>query len=191
MSTTPRTDESTIEAFCRFDQGGICDAETRGQRDGRFVEADFARQLETELSSLQLELGATKGELNEAKAEIERMKTRDMWLSGLSDDIQDVRGKLVESQAREAQLREALESIAEYWNHAPESAVDAIETAEGLAADALSQPAPPVVPLADVKPLLEALDQIITPMSKRIRDDYSIANEALSTFTAKHPDLKP
>lgn len=98
MSTTPRTDESTLEAYCRFDQGGIYDAETRGHRDGRFVEADFARQLEAEL--------------NES------------------------------------------------------------------------------VPLSDVKPLLEALDQILTPMSKRIRDDFTISKEALATFFAKHPDLK-
>jgi len=114
MSTTPRTDESTLEAFCRFDQGGICDAETRGQRDGRFVEADFARQLETELSEATAELAAIYAtSSSEALAEANQTNLNLLKM-------------LAESQAREAQLRETLKFIHDEcdWEYSPDDGGD-------------------------------------------------------------------
>lgn len=66
--------------------------------------------------------------------------------------------ELAASHAREHALRDSLESIKEYWNHAPESAVDAIETAEGRAADALTLPPPPVVSKAEYDKLAAELE---------------------------------
>jgi hypothetical protein len=49
---------------------------------------------------------------------------------------------------------------------------------------------PSVIPVEDVKPLVEALSKIVKeqfyPMSKRLMTDASIAETALTNFTAKH-----
>lgn len=91
-NTTPRTDAAAFTAV----MGSFPDGSTQTES---VVDSDFARQLETELASVQLELGATKGELAAANASKDAISKR----------AEAIRCELVESTKREAQLREALE----------------------------------------------------------------------------------
>lgn len=60
MSTTPRADAAANPSYCECDPGTV-------------VNIRDARQLEIELTSVQLELGATKGELDDMRAKRDRL----------------------------------------------------------------------------------------------------------------------
>jgi len=79
---------------------------------------------------------------------------------------QKLETELAESQAREVKFRLALVTIKEYWNHASESAVDAIETAEGLAEDALTLTEPQRVATGTAHDYIQSVcheEKITTP----------------------------
>lgn len=93
MSTTPRTDEAARQG-CYLTTGDC--ASTCGKQ---IVHINFARQLETELSEATAELAAIYAtSSSEALAEANQTNLNLLKM-------------LAESQAREAQLREALERI--------------------------------------------------------------------------------
>ena len=99
----------------------------------------------------------------------------------------ETRQAFYESLRREAQLRAALEGI---YSTACNGLIDTENYWMEAAEKALSLPPPPIVPVEDVKPLVEALSKIVKeqfyPMSKRLMTDASIAETALTNFTAKH-----
>lgn len=88
---------------------------------------------------------------------------------------------LHESHAREAQLRAIVSELI------PTARTMALQQ---KATQALAIPAPPVVPVEDVKPLIKALADVID-LAKfwghdRYSNDLERAKISLSTFTAKH-----
>lgn len=151
-----------------------------GSRDYQRKTVEGVRQLEIEL--------------NEAKSQAtDFLKS---WV--------ETNAKLGESQAREAMYRGALEKI----NADPgASNDDCVYLSAIISGEALSQPAPPVVPLADVKPLLDELQEVLynvaapppncsCHLSAPCGDcvDHAFTRELLAhikgtieTFTAKYP----
>lgn len=113
-----------------------------------------------------------------------------------SEFARQLERELNESHAREAQLRAALQII--HREHLWGSQ----ERAQDICAKALTLPAPPVVPVEDVKPLVAVLryirdetdqyadgapdasahDKLCLELCHRIQP-------ALATFTVKHPNL--
>lgn len=146
MSNTPRTDEAT-----KYYLG----------TNGVMISIDFARQLERELNA------ANSGNWYGAGISI----ATELALAGRKpEDIVDaVKGlvrELNESHKREAQLRAALEEISKdtktVYGRGPDSDFSSkVKTASALLAlKAISAPPPPVVPVEDVKPLVEALQSL-------------------------------
>lgn len=118
----------------------------------------------------------------------------DTWNSLLESRARSER-ELRESHAREAQLRAALDAPPHDQQHVKCVCYgkNPAQVQVGYICNkckALTLPAPPVVPVEDVKPLVEALTKIVQerfyPMSKRLKTDVQIAQDALSTFAAKH-----
>lgn len=149
-NTTPRTD--IVESGVNYEGDGTSESMLADM-------TDFARQLETELASVQLELGTTKCEL-------------------------------VESTKREAQLREALRSID--LSPCDGGSCEVATMADELIQAALSQPAPPVVPLADVKPILDAVNRLPKCDNHSTTEHKAacarcLLHKSLAAFTAKHP----
>lgn len=107
-----------------------------------------------------------------------------------------LKAEIATKNAQIVALREALESSMEAWrtlvnsgdagNWNPEEDAHIIRGAK-----ALSTPAPPVVPMADVKPLLDALQAcaaVTHPHGPYLNsEDLSGVTQTLAAFTAKHP----
>ena len=91
--------------------------------------------------------------------------------------------ELAEKDAQIVALREALSSIQKKLQSASDYRIH--ETL-AITATALSTPPPPVVPMEDVKPLVEALRSSYD-VTEWPADGSSKQERALATFTTKHP----
>jgi hypothetical protein len=97
--------------------------------EGEEVHSCFDR-----LGALEAQLAAVTRERDEA------MTQRDEHQKRGEENGRVVYAQLAAAQASEAVMRVALEGIREYWNGAPESAVDAIETVVERACATLATP---------------------------------------------------
>lgn len=128
------------------------------------VPSDFARQLETEL--------------NEA---IRRKDAISKRAEAMCCELVETSKQLVESQAREAQLREAIELNTGWDLQFDKNGKELPMIKPKWVRDALSQPAPPVVPLADLEAFRECPHGCTDgncPHDRKYRE-----------LKAKHPDL--
>lgn len=143
-------------------------------------------------------------------AEIQRLQDeqREGWVpetpfeGSTQYDLAEKDAKIVEQAAQIVALRRMLDHIATKTHCAAMAGPAAIPTLEQVwtefdlisiqASVILSTPAPPVVPLEDVKPLLDALKIIAAnPGASHgpscLYDSGPIATGAIAKFNAKHP----
>lgn len=102
-----------------------------------------------------------------------------------AQEMQSLCVQLEQSQAREAQLLEALRSID--LSPCDGGSCEVATMADELIQAALSQPAPPVVPLAEVKPIREALERYRMRLDDGKHDQS--AEDAILIFDTKYPAL--
>ena len=148
MSDTPRTDAQCYDCTYRGDMGDEFTA-SAGKHDpyGDHVSADFARQLERELNASKQAPtdNDTWNSLLESRAKLEReLKAATVKGENITHQLGVAMMQLHESHAREAQLRAALQALYDLGSlelpHRRDPALRA-------AFEALTLPAPPVVPV--------------------------------------------
>lgn len=163
MSTQAPTPESDREKFaCNY-------TNPNGSFFGDCVELGFARNLERER--------------DEARAELEEWKARSQ------KNICELVNIHAAQAAQIVQLRSTLQFIRDEcdWEESPIEGENGGDQRIGKAcAAALSFPPPPVVPLEDVRPLVEALRHSYDATNWPA-DGSSMQEEALAAFTTKHP----
>lgn len=150
-----------------------------------FVAADFARQLERELNESHALIESHEQELSSIYA-----TSASEALAEANAANVNLLGLLEKSHAREAQLRAALDAPPHDTQHVECVCYSKNPTQVQVGyicnkCKALTLPAPPVVPVEDVKPLVEALQRFTNPTDEG-PTLHSIISNALSTFTAKH-----
>lgn len=153
-------------------------------------------QLETELSELQkvhkfliADTCDTEERIKDLceKHGIVRESTDDYHKSEL-DCVEELSEKMDAALAQVVQMREALEKLSKYdeesiWN---DDRDDAANCMLDIAREALSSPAPAVVPLADALPLLELVNEMAS--WDHLSSDFEIScAKAYDNFLAKHP----
>jgi len=74
MSDTPETDAAKMRCFCRFDQGGIYDAEAEKAADGEWVPIEVAEDLERERNEARAEAARNAEELRQVREEKARLR---------------------------------------------------------------------------------------------------------------------
>ena len=108
---------------------------------------------------------------------------------GVCSELSELKKQIAEKDAHIAALRSAVQHMldrAPVWLGTPDDVA-----AQRILQDALSAPPPAVVPLEDVGPLVEALVSLSAHDGPGFPHGTcaSIAGDALSIFTAKHPHL--
>ena len=184
MSTTPRTDAAANPTYCECDPGTV-------------VNIKDARQLETELAALQKRYADDVAELNARL--IQRREDHAAHSVKQAQELQTLRMKLEQSESREMQYRNAIENNSGWEIRWDKNGNELPMVRPAWARDALSQPAPPVVPIADVKPLLDVLNEALlcTAKIESAEDDplgfidviESDAKEIVAAFNLKHPEI--
>lgn len=172
---------------------GITDDAANGHNFGSLVSrVKTAVKMATELAAVTSERDELKG-WKESAIAVERewdcQKLGRLIGAPLGGSIRKaLMQKVPELQAQLAQMREALEEVQEYFkdrmdaDHNGSRFVGNIEMKHYQAIEeAISTPAPPVVPLEDVKPLVEDLQNWIAVYG----NEYT--EQLLASFTAKHP----
>ena len=198
MSTTPRTDEELCQP---------------AMDDDFYVPADFARQLETELAealaskdriskraeAIRRELVAVTKERDELKSwkdaaisvdnEWDCQKLGRLIGAPLGGSIRKaLMQKVPELLAQVVQMREALYAILPVIELQPPPTLGQWNWPQlaQIGRDALSSPPPPVVPMADVRPLVDLLGNFLRNYEFGEKADKAMES-VLQTFLAKHP----
>jgi hypothetical protein len=210
QTPTPRTDRLMFEEACNFDVAWDEEylklelelVEKDAQITNLEQQRDCASDLLAKAEARMLEKDAQIAELNQRL--IDRRESFQTQLVRIESTWRE---KLCEAQAQIVALRDALGAYAEFHGgceHHPDDCP--LEEDECRICHALnkafSTPPPPVVPLEDVKPLVEALRAISKQkLSKELdTDEHQSADfeygydscveqsrEALTTSTTKHP----
>lgn len=189
-STTPLVDAAVNDtAF-----------EDKNQPHTDWITAHAGREIEARLNEARRELSEARAALllsREMHNDCERERQSCVVeFDSAVGQLTEMDKQLAESHAREAQLREALDAIARRMHvmgstgEFREGQLDALSAVAEQARIALTLPAPPVVPVEDVKPLIKALADVIALATfwgpDRYSNDLERAKISLSTFTAKH-----
>lgn len=184
----------------------------------------FTRDLERELAAAQKQL-ADQANVTEWERRYDEEVLKNVQLRGeakqarehgksVSDVLQsrhekavaDLRRELQESHAREVAYHEALVLYHNALDEGTENCSSMmLEECQAMAEAALSTPPPKVVPMEDVKPMVDAIKPLIEDLRDRESDERcgtcgepypetldraEAADKALATFTAKHGGIE-
>jgi len=170
-STTPLVDAAVNDtAF-----------EDKNQPHTDWITAHAGREIEEKMNEARRELAHARDMLtvaNETSAAADRIR------SGLERELN-------ESHAREAQLRAALDAPPHDTQHVECVCYSKNPTQVQVGyicnkCKALTLPAPPVVPVEDVKPLVDVITYALANHSTDGDGSLDRLEQALSTFTSKH-----